>query len=217
MSLIMTSTQRTEEWYAARLGYLSASKFKEATSFLKTGADTADRLNLKIEILTERLTRVRQESYVTKDMQRGIDLEPAALEQYKAIYDGPVSTTGFVKHASIDWLGCSPDGLAGDDGLVEIKVPKPTTYVSWCINNDIPEKHLPQLQCQLAVTQRNWVDFVAYCPEMPEPYRLFVRRLWRDDAAIRSAEQLAVRFLDEVREMERGFFDTLFDTTEGKQ
>jgi len=199
----MTSDQRTEEWFAARLGFLSASRFREATSFLKNGADSAERAALKIDIASERWTGVKaQSSFVSKDMQRGIDLEPVALEAYKQLKDELVETTGFVKHQSIEWLGCSPDGLVDIDGLVEIKIPRPSNYIAWAVEGEIPPKHMPQLLCQLAVTGRAWVDFVAFCPEMPTNAQLFIRRLWRDEKQIKKTEEQAIKFLSEVDDLD---------------
>lgn len=198
MSLILTDKQRTDEWYEARLGYLSASRFREATLFLKNGAESSERVACRIDIGRERRTRVREEIYVNRDMQRGIDLEEPAANFYSELFNVEVKTTGFVKHPTIEWLGCSPDGLIGDDGLIEIKVPKPNTYYTWALEGSIPSKHIPQLVCQLAVTGRQWVDFVAFCPEMPEGQQLFVRRLNRDDQVIAKAEQDAIQFLSEV-------------------
>lgn len=200
MSLIMTDKQRTAEWYQARLGFLSASRFREATSFLKNGAETAERASCKADIARERKTGVREDIYVDRNMQRGIDLEEPALNFYSEVVGVDVQTTGFVRHPTIDWLGCSPDGLVGNDGLIEIKVPKQSTYWSWILAGEIPAKHIAQLTCQLAVTGRQWVDFVAFCPEMPEGQQLFVRRMHRDERVIAQAEQDAIQFLSEVQE-----------------
>jgi hypothetical protein len=75
--------------------------------------------------------------------------------------------------------GASPDGLVGEDGLIEIKCPRLDTHLQYLADDEIPEEYLPQMLWQLACTERQWIDFVSYHPDCPEPYRLFVKRLDR--------------------------------------
>jgi exodeoxyribonuclease (lambda-induced) len=104
-----------------------------------------------------------------------------------------------VAHPTIEHAGSTPDGFIGADGLVEFKVPMPVTYTRWRMAGEIPDEHVPQLLFQLACTRRQWVDFVAYCPEATdERLRLFIRRFEPKPEQIEEIEAKAVAFLVEV-------------------
>ena len=187
-------------WFNARTGKLTASRMKNAMKYLKGGADSADRRNLKIEILCERLTGDIVDKFVNQAMQWGIDKEPEAKEAYEQKTGRLVKDAPFVDHAKIEYCGASPDGYV-DEGLIEIKCPTSSTMVSWILAGVVPEEHKPQLALQCACTNRPWVDFVAYDPRMPEANRLFVRRYTPTAEELAEVEAEAVKFLGEVEEM----------------
>ena len=109
-----------------------------------------------------------------------------------------VEEIGFVQHPSIEQAGASPDGLVGDDGLVEIKCPNTATHIETLLSQSVPAKYLPQIQWQLACTNRQWCDFVSFDPRMPEGAQLFIKQVTVDRDYIAQMEQEVCKFLSEV-------------------
>lgn len=197
----MSEIQRTEEWYAARLGRVTASRIADVCARTKTGWG-ASRKNYMAELVAERLTGTRSEGFTNAAMQWGTDMEPEARVAYELYRDVSVVGTGFVPHPSIADTGASPDGLVRDDGLVEIKCPNTATHLDTLLGSPLPEKYFLQIQWQIACTGRAWCDFVSYDPRLPESMRLFADRIQRDDVAIKAIEKDVIAFLGELREIE---------------
>lgn len=190
--------QRTDEWFAARLGKVTASRVADIIAKTKTGY-AATRENYMAQLVTERLTKTKAESFSSAAMQWGTDQEPFARAAYEASKDVMVEEEGFVPHPTIEWAGASPDGLVGDDGLVEIKCPNTSTMIDMLINEKIPAKYNAQMQFQMACTGRKWCDFVMFDPRMPPKAQLFIKRVERDDKFIAETEAEIVKFLAEVQ------------------
>jgi putative phage-type endonuclease len=191
--------QGTPEWRAARLGKLTASRIHDAVAKTKTGWG-ASRANLMAALIAERLTGVPQDTYTNAAMQHGIDTEPEARAAYEFRADVDVMTVGFIVHPTIGEAGCSPDGLVGDDGLVEIKCPQTATHLDTLLHRAVPDKYVKQAMWQMACTGRQWVDYVSYDPRLPESMRLWVKRIPRDDGKIAELEGEAVAFLKEIHD-----------------
>lgn len=193
----MTMEQRSEDWFAIRLGKVTASCIAKVTARTKSGWG-ADRANYKAQLIAERLTGQRQETFTNAAMQWGVDTEEAARVAYAFLEGQTVLEEAFVIHPTISDAGASPDGLVGDDGLVEIKCPNTATHIETLKGASIPAKYVGQMQWQMACTGRKWCDFVSYDPRMPEEMQLFVQRLHRDDEAIAELEAMVRDFLAEV-------------------
>jgi putative phage-type endonuclease len=191
--------QRTEEWFKARLGKVTASRVADVLAKTKTGV-SASRANYLTELVVERLTNQQAEFYTNEAMQWGTDTEPQARMAYEAHKKVLVDEVGFIDHPSIINFGCSPDGLVGDDGLIEIKCPNSKTAIETILANKAPSKYIPQMQTQMAVTGRAWCDFVSFDPRLPEDLQLFVIRVNRDDEYIANLEKEVSAFLQEVDE-----------------
>lgn len=191
--------QRSPEWFQARLGKVTASRIADVCARTKSGWG-AGRKNYMAELLAERLTGERVEGFTNAAMQWGTDQEPEARIAYEFYRDATVIETGFVPHPTIGDCGASPDGLVGDDGLVEIKCPNTSTHVDTLLGASMPEKYFLQIQWQIACTGRQWCDFVSFDPRLPESMRLFVDRVKRDDAAIEAIEKDVIGFLNELRD-----------------
>jgi putative phage-type endonuclease len=189
--------QRTEEWFAARLGKVTASRVADLVGKTKTGY-SATRDNYMAQLVVERLTFTKQESYTNAAMQWGTDQEPFARAAYEAAQGVMVEEVGFVPHPTIEWAGASPDGLVGDDGLVEIKCPNTATMIETLLSQKVPGKYFIQMQFQLACTNRKWCDYVSFDPRMPAKAQIFVRRVDRDDEYIAHLEEEIAKFLVEV-------------------
>lgn len=189
--------QGSPEWIAARVGSLGASRVAEALAKTKTGWG-ASRANLLAELVAERLTGAAAAGFTNAAMQWGNDKEPDARSAYEFMADVDVALVGIVRHPSIAGTHASPDGLVGDDGLVEIKCPNTATHIDTLLGQKVPAKYVTQMQWQMACTGRRWCDFVSYDPRMPEAMRLFVRRVERDAAAIAQLEADVAAFLGEL-------------------
>lgn len=196
------NAQGSDEWKQERAGHLTASRMADVLATLKSGGEPASRRNLRTRLAVERLTGAPMEDgFQSKAMLDGIENERLAVVAYECRAQELVEGVGFVRHPTIDWYGASPDGLIGEDGLLEVKCPIPATHVEYLMAGTAPRDYLPQMMAQMSCTGRKWVDFVSYCPLMPEKLRLFVVRLERDDAEIARIEAEAVKFLAEVEEM----------------
>jgi putative phage-type endonuclease len=189
--------QGSSEWFYQRLGKVTASRVADVIAKTKTGYSTS-RDNYMAQLVVERLTFTKQESYTNAAMQWGTDTEPFARAAYEATHGVMVEEVGFVRHPSIEWAGASPDGLVGDDGLVEIKCPNTATMIETLLSQKVPGKYFIQMQFQLACTGRKWCDYVVFDPRMPAKAQLFVKRVDRDDAYIAEIEAEIVKFLAEV-------------------
>ena len=189
--------QRTDEWFAARLGKVTASRVSDVMARTKTGWG-ATRANYIAELVAERLTGTPAEKFSNAAMQWGTDYEGEARAAYCFHHDADVLEVGFVDHPSIGLTGASPDGLVGDHGLVEIKCPNTATHIDTLLRGTAPGKYVAQMQWQMACTGRIWCDFVSYDPRLPETMRLFVDRVHRDDEVIKQMESDVAAFLAEV-------------------
>lgn len=189
--------QRSEEWHQARLGKVTASRLADVLATIKTG-EAAARANYRIELVSERLTGMRAPGFTSAAMQWGVDNERAAVAAYELETGRMVSDVGFVLHPEIADSGASPDGLVGDDGLIEIKCPETKTHVHTLLHKKVPAQYMPQIQWQLACTGRAWVDFVSFDPRLPEHLMLEIIRVERDQSLIDQYAAEIKKFLDEV-------------------
>lgn len=192
--------QGTQEWLSERAGCATASRFADVMATIKIG-EAASRRGYRMQLVTERLTGNPVQGYTNAAMQWGSDTEPLAREAYEVKTGVIVDQTGFIKHPGIQWCGASPDGFIEADGLVEIKCPESTTHLEWMEAGKVPGKHIPQIQGQMWVTDRQYCDFVSYDPRFPSNLQMFIVRVPRDDAYIKTLEAQVKMFLEETGEM----------------
>jgi putative phage-type endonuclease len=192
--------QGSDAWKIARLGYVSASNLDAVMARGKSG-EAATRRNYKIRLVTERLTGEIGESYSNASMEWGVETEPKARMALELKNQVMVDQTGFWKHPTIPWLGCSPDGLINSDGLCEIKCPNTATHIEYLLAGVMPAEYIKQVQGQLWVMERDWTDFVSFDPRINEKNRLFVIRVHRDEAMIKAMEVEVKKFLSEVEQL----------------
>jgi len=190
--------QRTPEWFAKRLGLVTASRIADVMAKVKTGT-AASRSGYMTQLVTERLTRQPTEGYQSAAMEWGIEQEGAARAAYEARTGVLVDEVDFVRHPTLE-AGASPDGLVGEDGCIEIKCPNTATMLEYIEDRSVPRKYLLQIQWQLACTGRNWCDFVAYDPRLPEHLQLLVIRVPRDEDVIEQIAAEVGRFVTELRD-----------------
>jgi hypothetical protein len=203
---IHEAPQRSAEWFAARCGRLTASCASKMLATVKSG-EAADRRDLRTRLVLERLTgQPHEDTFVTKDMERGTTLEPEARGAYEAHTGLIVSEVGFIAHTEV-LAGGSPDGVIGDfDGLVELKAPRSATHLRYLREGKMPTEHAAQVRHLLWLTGAPFCDFVSFDPRFPAKLQLFVHRVKRNETEIVSYEIAARAFLTEV---EREYQDVL--------
>ena len=194
--------QGTPEWFAARLGNVTASRVADVIAKTKSGY-SASRENYMAQLICERMTNTVAESYSNAAMQWGTETEPFARAAYESYADVLVDQVGYVPHPSIERAGASPDGLVGADGLLEIKCPNTATHIDTLLNNQVPTKYFTQMQWQMACTRRAWCDFVSFDPRLPNGLQLFVKRVEYDTEY---AEMLASEVFDFLQELDAKIF-----------
>ena len=192
------SIQGSPEWLSERAGKVTASM----VSAVLMKPETAGFRDYQAQIVAEILTGKPQGSdFTNAAMQFGSEMEPLARSAYEAETGFSVDEVGFCQHQSIKRAGASPDGLVGNSGLVEIKCPKVATHLAYLIADVVPAGYKNQMMFQLAVTGREWCDFVSFRPDLPEHLQLLIVRFKRDPARILELETAVINFLDGVDKM----------------
>jgi hypothetical protein len=174
---VFNMPQGSEEWYEVRRGIVTASEFGTLLMQGKGGGDSKTRRTYMLKLMGERLTGDPMYHYVNDHMERGHEQEPDARNMYAFQADVEPQPVGFIKNGNV---GCSPDSLIGDVGMLEIKTKLAHLHLDVLLGDAVPNEHMAQIQGQLWVAEREWCDFVSYCPKLP----LFVKRVHRDDAFI---------------------------------
>jgi putative phage-type endonuclease len=193
----LAQLQRTDDWFKARLGKVTASRICDVLATIKTG-EAVTRRNYRAEKVLERISGIPQENgYRSGAMIYGTDNEQRALLGYSFKSRNNVEPAGFVDHPTIVNAGASPDGYIGADGLVEIKCPEASAYLDALLGKVIPTKYLQQMQWQMACTGRAWCDYCVWRDGLdPE-----IQRVPRDDKMIAELEDAVRAFLGEVEDI----------------
>lgn len=194
--------QGTDEWHALRLGRLTASTAGEIVTPTGKIAENVKSRALTLELLAQRITGFSDPGFTSADMERGIIDEVDARRLYAEKF-APVVECGFVEvneRAAGFPFGASPDGLVGDDGMIEIKSRKPKLQVATILSGDVPDEHAIQIQAGLFATGRDWCDYISFSAGLP----MVVIRVRRDDkligAIINAGAALEITLLDLERE-----------------
>lgn len=191
--------QRTDEWFAARLGKVTASRVADVVAKTKSGY-SASRENYMADLIVERLTGQKAASFSNAAMEWGTEQEPNARAAYSARTGELVEEVGFLCHPVIEQAGASPDGFVGE-GLIEIKCPANTAiHLEYVLAGKPPEKYVTQMQWQMACTGKAWCDFVSYDPRLPEHLQMLIVRVPRDTARICELEVEVQKFLNELED-----------------
>lgn len=152
--------QGTPEWFEVRRGKFTASNFNDL--FMKESTIGFQKAIYKVAF--ERLTGKSPEEFISNYMQRGNELESVAREFYEMETFNKVHQIGFIEKD--EWVGCSPDGLIGEDGMIEIKCPAFNTQINYLLGGSLPSIYDWQVQGQLWITGRAWCDFISYHPDL---------------------------------------------------
>jgi putative phage-type endonuclease len=190
--------QRTEEWFEARLGCVTASRTADVMAKTKSGY-SASRANYMAELICERLTGERQAGFSSAAMQWGTETEPQARMAYEIMTGATVIETGFVLHPTIPGFGASPDGLIDDNGLVEIKCPNTATHIETLLSEGVQNKYITQMHVQMLCAGRDWCDFFSFDPRLPVELQMFIKRVQFDKEL---ADQIVTEVQAFIAEME---------------
>jgi predicted phage-related endonuclease len=164
------------------------------------GGTGATKYKLMDKLIAELDTGKPEDTFKSGYMEWGTDTEGDAREYYELVNDCSIKQVGFVELN--EFIGVSPDGLVGEDGLIEIKCPKSSTHVKYRREDKMPATYRKQVQGQLWVTERLWCDFVSFDPRSKSPY--WFTRVERDDKFIKKIEDGVNIFVDEMKkEIER--------------
>lgn len=170
-------------------------------------ADNETSRNLTLLLAAERVAGWTEDTFMTGDMIRGVESEPFAREAY-AEHFGEVTEVGFMRRDEKGWtLGYSPDGLVGDDGLIEIKSPRAKTHLKTILADEVPAQYMPQLQAGLLVSGRKWIDFVSYVGGLP----LYRKRVEPDPAWFAAITAACVTFEANVTQMVADYRERVAD------
>ena len=197
---ICNHEQGSPEWFEARLGIPSASMFSKIVTTKGVWSTQAD--SYINQLVAERLTGEREEIYQSHHMIRGTELEPEARDMYCLVKDVEVQEVGFCLHDTLK-AGCSPDGLIGEEGGLEIKAPAPATHVEYLRGGVLPSRYKQQVMGCLWITQREWWDFVSYHPNM----KPLIVRVERDEEYIAALEECVTKAVNLIEENVNQFFN----------
>ena len=196
---LMHIQQGTDAWFQQRLGKVTASKIGDIVAKTKSGYSTS-RANYMAQLVVERLTGVKADSFTNAAMEWGTQTEPLARAAYELKNGVMVDEVAMIDHPTIPMSGASPDGLVGEDGMIEIKCPNTATHLDTLLSGEADKRYTYQQQWQMACTGRKWNEFVSFDPRMPDNLQLFIKRVERDDELIKELEAEVVKFLAEVDE-----------------
>ena len=187
--------QRTEDWYNIRKGKMTASN---AETIIANGKGLETYI---YNLMAEYYSSAEKENYINADMQRGIDLEPEARLEFEFYTDLDVQEVGFIEYN--EFIGVSPDGLIGDDGLIEIKCPNDSIYFKLLLSNNIKPEYIAQMQMQLYVTDRQYCYFVSYNPNFEKS--LYIKKITRDEEMIDKLKNGLERGTELIKEIKENF------------
>ena len=190
---ILDLEQGSEEWFKARLGIPTASRFKDIVTPAK-GDKSKSYKTYMYELIAEKLIGDKEDFFKSEWMERGSEIEPLARASYEFMHDVKVDEVGIILNDD-ETIGVSPDGLIGDVGGLEIKCPKPSTMVKYMIANELPLEYKPQVMGALWMSGREWWDFLAFHPSMD----FFEIRVYRDEEYIKKLDIHLNDFVDEMQ------------------
>ena len=194
--------QGTSEWLSYRAGKVTSSGICDLMATTKSGDFSTSRARYMAQLIRDRFalrvdpSYVPSRGYVNAAMQWGTNTEPLARSAYSLLFDCDVVQVGFVDHPNVPESGCSPDGLVGDNGLVEFKCPETHNHIQILLTEDLDREYIVQVQWQMACTGRLWCDLVSYDPRLEPRFQLFRKRIVRDDLVIKQYEDAVRIFLN---------------------
>lgn len=200
MKIIETCKQGSEEWLSMRLGKITASRVKDVLTKGRGSSPSKTAESYMMELIAEILTGESKPFFENDAMRWGTEKEPQARSMYE-VNNGfvKVKEVAFIEHNN--QIGISPDGLIGDDGLLEIKCPNTTTQIKRALSEDYSEEYKSQIQMQLWVTEREWCDFVSFDPRLDCDASYLQQRVYRDEPYIKEMKIKVYAFVERMNEL----------------
>lgn len=194
--------QGSEEWLQARLGIPTATGFENIVT--ATGKKSSAQIKYMAELIEESIIGLQDESFKSRFMERGNQLEPLARSAYEFITGNAVTQVGGVYLDENKEVMVSPDGVIPElkKGL-EIKCPKMSTHIRYLLGGGVPSEYIIQVQANLWVTGYKTWDFVSYCPEY-QKQPLYIFTAHRDQALMTAFDKLIPQFLNTLRAYKNG-------------
>lgn len=191
--------QGTPEWLSERAGKVTASRMADLMAKTKTGY-SASRANYMADLIAERLTGVPKQGFTNEAMRWGTETEPQARAMYELETGLTVLETGFIPHPTLEGCGASPDGLVGENGLVEIKCPNTATHIETLRGAAIDRKYVLQMHWQMICTGRDWCDFVSFDPRLSPAKQMMIQRVERNAELCEDITAEVTAFLAELNQ-----------------
>jgi len=192
MMKIIDCVQGSPEWFAARCGVPTASNFDKLVCL--DGKQSKQRTKYMYQLAGETITGIQEEGYQNANMLRGKEMEAEARQLYQLISGLEVQEVGF---CLAEGYGASPDGIVAEKGLLELKCPILATHVGYLLSNSLPSEYFQQVQGQLLVTGREWVDFFSYYPGI----KPMITRVVRDEKFLEILKKELKEFCKELKEV----------------
>ena len=199
MNIITEMEQGTDEWLALRLGKITASRMKELLSKGRGTAPSKIAESYMFDLIAEKLTGKPKDFFMNDAMQWGVDTEESARAMYELKHGVDVVEVAFIELD--ENVGMSPDGLVGDDGLLEIKCPNTTTQLKRALTDNYSKDYYAQIQMQLWVSDRQWCDFVSYDPRLECDASYLEQRVLRDEDFIEDMKAKTEKFIVDMNEI----------------
>ena len=197
MNIIESCEQGSEEWLSLRLGKITASRVKDVLTKGRGTSPSKTAESYMMELIAEMLTGNSKPFFENDAMRWGTETEPQARAMYAVNNDFvDVKEVAFVEHN--EQIGISPDGLIGDDGLLEIKCPNTTTQLKRALSDDYSSDYKAQIQMQLWVTEREWCDFLSFDPRLDCSAGYLQQRVMRDEEYIEEMKTKVYAFVEKM-------------------
>ena len=194
--------QGSDEWHAARMGKITASKLSDLMKKTKYGESTY-KTRLRMELAIERITgKSASDNFMNQAMKNGVEREPDARSLFEAVTGKEVALCGSFDHPEIVNTSASPDGLLrGENAVLEIKCPTHVTHAKNLMSETMPKNYIYQVQWQIACTESDYAYFASYHPDYPTDLRLKWVKVERDDSVIKSLEEAVRQFDIEIEDL----------------
>jgi putative phage-type endonuclease len=200
MNIIESCEQGSEEWLSLRLGKITASRVKDVLTKGRGTSPSKTAESYMMELIAEILTGNSKPFFENDAMRWGTETEPQARAMYAVNNDFvDVKEVAFVEHN--EQIGISPDGLVGDDGLLEIKCLNTTTQLKRALSDDYSSDYKAQIQMQLWVTEREWCDFLSFDPRLECAAGYLQQRVMRDEEYIEEMKTKVHAFVEKMNEL----------------
>ena len=194
--------QGSEEWFASRVGKITASRLGDIMKKTRYGESTY-KAKVRLELAIERITGKSASSVVMNQAMRdGVEREPDARKLFEAVTGKEVAEVGSFDHPTIVNTSASPDGLIrGENACLEIKCPLATTHAKNLMSDTMPKNYIYQVQHQIQCTESDFAYFASYHPDFPKDLRLKIVKVERDDEVINSLNTAIRQFDIEIEDL----------------